>query len=186
MAAKKKVTPKISVLDQLTNKATTWIGSTTSLIVHTIFFIIVFILVTFGLSLDTVLLILTTVVSLEAIYLAIFIQRSVNQQKEAISEEFDELEEAISEDIDQTEAALMKDLDETEKNIFRDLDDTERNISQDIDETEAEISKDIDETEAGIKRHTPKAIEKPFDEVIEELRVIIREEVRQALKDDKK
>jgi ABC-type multidrug transport system fused ATPase/permease subunit len=176
---------KISALDKLTNRATTWIGSTTSLIIHTIFFAIVFVLVAFGLSLDTVLLILTTVVSLEAIYLAIFIQRSVNQQQESIAEEFDDLEEAISEDIDETEAALRKDLDDTEQNIFRDLDDTEKNISQDIDESEAEISKDIDETEAGIKRYTPKAIEKPLDDVIEELRTIIREEVRAALKEKK-
>lgn len=176
---------KVSTLDQLTNRATTWIGSTASLIVHTLFFIITFVLVLFGLSLDTVLLILTTVVSLEAIYLAIFIQRSVNQQQETITEEFDDLEEAISEDIDETEAALRKDLDDTEQNIFRDLDDTEKNISEDIDETEAELSKDIDETEAGIKRHTPKAIEKPLDEVIEELRTIIREEVRAAIKEKK-
>lgn len=162
---------KPSFLDTVTDKATTWVGSTASLIVHTIFFVLAFALIGFGVPLDTILLVLTTVVSLEAIYIAIFIQRSVNQHQETIEEGFEELEEAISEDIDETEAALMKD-----------LDDTEKNISEDIDETEAEISKDIDESERGIVRKTPKALEKPFDDVLEELRTIIREEVRSALK----
>lgn len=161
---------KTSLLDTLTNKATTWIGSTSSLVLHTIFFIVIFVLVLFGLSLDTVLLVLTTVVSLEAIYLAIFIQRSVNQQGQVIASEFDELEEAISEDIDETERAIKKDLDETEQNI-----------SEDIDETEAEISKDIDETELGIVKQTPAVLEKPLDEIVSELRLVVREEIKKAL-----
>ncbi len=160
MAARKKKQTH-NFFDHLTNKATVWMGSSTSIVVHTILFVIVFLLAGFGVSLDTVLLILTTAVSLEAIYLAIFIQRSVNQQSQTIATEFDELEEAISEDIDETEAVLMKDLDDTEK----------------------QLSDDIDETERGIMKQTPKALEKPLDEVIDELRTIIREEVRNAIRD---
>jgi low affinity Fe/Cu permease len=173
MATQKKTLKRkpLNPLDQITNRATVWIGSTASIVIHTVIFLVSFLLVRFGISLDSVLLTLTTVVSLEAIYLAIFIQRSVNLQSQTLATEFDELEEAISEDIDETEAALMKD-----------LDDTEKQISDDIDESEAEISKDIDETERGIVKKTPKALEKPFDAIIEELRGVIREEIKEALR----
>jgi hypothetical protein len=182
MPKKKKQQQKLGLLDSLTNKATAWIGSTSSIIFHTIFFMVIFILVLFGITLDTVLLILTTVVSLEAIYLAIFIQRSVTQQQVVIASEFDELEEAISEDIDETEKALRLDLDDTEAEISKDIDETEKALRDDLDDTEAEISKDIDETEKGIVKKTPQALEKPLDEVIVELRQVIREEIEQALK----
>ncbi len=155
------------LLDRITNKATIWVGSTASIILHTLFFVIIFVLVMFGVSLDTVLLVLTTVVSLEAIYLAIFIQRSVNLQTQTLVEEFDDLEEAISEDIDETEAALMKDLDDTEKNISDDLDETHEAIISNLDEEE--------ETSIGADPETVTAIAK-------ELRKIVREEVQRALR----
>ena len=66
-------------LEKLALNATSWIGSIESLILHTIVFIISFSLVLFGIPFDRVLLVLTTILSLEAIYLAIFIQMSVNQ-----------------------------------------------------------------------------------------------------------
>jgi len=165
---------KDSLLDKFTNRATQWIGSTSSLVAHTFFFVFIFILILFGVEINTVLLVLTTAVSLEAIYLSIFIQRSVNQSQTVISEEFDDLEEAISEDIDETEAALKKD-----------LDDTEHNISEDIDETEAKLGKELDDTEAGIMKSTPKVLEKPLDDITRELRKIIREEIKAALKEKK-
>ena len=57
-----------------------WVGTPSSLIVHTVFFVGIFVLRRFGVSSEDVLLILTTIVSLEAIYLSIFIQMSVNRQ----------------------------------------------------------------------------------------------------------
>lgn len=178
---KKQQSAAINLLDLATNRVTTWIGSTASIIFHTLFFIVSFGLVLFGISFDTVLLILTTVVSLEAIYLAIFIQRSVNQQATTIAGEFDLLEEAISEDIDETERALRQEIDETEKNISEDIDETEVALMKDLDETEKNISDDIDES----VDETPKALEKPLDAVIEELRAVIREEIQNALKEKK-
>src|SRR5580658_762558 len=81
--------------------ATKWIGSTTSLIVHTIFFVLSFALPLFGvISFERMLLVLTTIVSLEAIYLSIFIQMSVNknnQSIEIIQEDIEELGEDIEE-----------------------------------------------------------------------------------------
>lgn len=170
----KKQVKNLPTLDRLANQATVWIGSTASIILHTILFTIAFLLILTGIPADTVLLVLTTIVSLEAIYISIFIQRSVNLQNETLAGEFDQLEEAISEDIDQTEAALMRDLDETE-----------RNISEDIDQTEAEISKDIDETERGIVKKTPKVLEQPMDEIVSEIQKVVREELKQALQEVK-
>ena len=50
------------------------IGSITSVVIHTVLFLGAFTLVLLGVDLDRVLLVLTTIVSLEAIYLSIFIQ----------------------------------------------------------------------------------------------------------------
>ncbi|STD03320.1 DUF1003 domain-containing protein [Chryseobacterium carnipullorum] len=76
----KKETEKKEVLEKIANGITWWVGSIPSLIVHTLFFITSFLLPMLNLvEFDKMLLILTTVVSLEAIYLAIFIQMSVNK-----------------------------------------------------------------------------------------------------------
>jgi len=76
-----------------------WVGTTESLIAHSIFFAISFLSPwVLHVSVDLVLLILTTVVSLEAIYLAIFIQRAVNQQAkrlEGVEDALDDVEESI-------------------------------------------------------------------------------------------
>src|ERR1700733_12079859 len=91
--------------------ATKWIGSTTSLIVLTIFFVLSFALPLFGvISFERMLLVLTTIVSLEAIYLSIFIQMSVNknsQDIEIIQEDIGEIEEDIGE--------IQKDVDEIQE-----------------------------------------------------------------------
>jgi methyl-accepting chemotaxis protein len=99
----------------ITENITAWVGSFSSLIFHTILFIAILLIgTTRALSWDIVLLILTTGVSLEAIYLAIFIQMSVNQQSQTIKEveqDVDEIKEdvgEIQEDID----AIEEDVDE--------------------------------------------------------------------------
>ena len=61
------------------DNATKWIGSTSSLITHTILFAGCFALIVFGVNFERVMLVLTTNVSLEAIYLAIFIQMTVTK-----------------------------------------------------------------------------------------------------------
>jgi hypothetical protein len=61
-------------------KVIVWVGTPTSLIIHTVFFLGMCSLILFGFSSSGVLLVLTTIVSLEAIYLSIFIQMSVNRQ----------------------------------------------------------------------------------------------------------
>lgn len=90
---------KLSFLESISIKLTEWIGTPYSLIAHTLFFVGIFILYLFGLSTDKILLILTTAVSLEAIYLSIFIQMTVNRATESL----EEVEEDI-EDIQEEEA----------------------------------------------------------------------------------
>lgn len=97
-------------LDEFSNKLTCWIGSTQSIIVHTIFFIAIFSLRFLGISAPDILLLLTTIVSLEAIYLAIFIQMTVNKHSEDLEEVSEDIDE-IQEDIDE----IQEDVDEISK-----------------------------------------------------------------------
>ena len=73
-------------IENLAEKSINWVGSISSIIIHTILFILTFILPFFGINFDRVLLILTTIVSLEAIYLSIFIQFTVNKNAEKLNE----------------------------------------------------------------------------------------------------
>jgi peptidoglycan hydrolase CwlO-like protein len=82
----------------------------------------------FGISSEDVLLILTTVVSLEAIYLSIFIQMTVNQHAEELEEVSEDIGE-IQEDVDE----IQKDVDE----IQEDVEDIQGEI---IDEEDPEAS----------------------------------------------
>ena len=81
------------------SNVTTWIGSSTSVILHTLLFITSFVLpYVSSVSFERMLLVLTTIVSLEAIYLSIFIQMSLNMSQQNIEKIGENIEE-ISEDI---------------------------------------------------------------------------------------
>ena len=77
------------------------VGSPTSIIIHSVVFATSFVLAFGGwLSFDRMLLILTTIVSLEAIYLSIFIQMTINfttEDIEEVSEDIEEMQEDIGE-----------------------------------------------------------------------------------------
>ena len=77
------------------------VGSPLSITIHSILFIICFGLAFSGyISFDRMLLILTTIVSLEAIYLAIFIQMTLNyttQSIEEVAEDIGEIQEDVGE-----------------------------------------------------------------------------------------
>lgn len=111
---------KLTILDKTANAVMWWIGSIPSLVAHTIVFVVSFLLPVLGLvHVDKMLLVLTTLLSLEAIYLAIFIQMSVNKSnanidvlKEDIEDIQEDLEE-ISEDIDE----ISEDIDEIQEDI---------------------------------------------------------------------
>lgn len=124
----KKVKPVPTGFPAISLKFTNWVGSVSSLILHTIFFVGSFVLYFFGVDLEKVLLVLTTVVSLEAIYLAIFIQMTVNRNTQSLEEVEEDIDE-IQEDVEEIE----KDIDEMEKDIDE--------IQEDVEE----IEKDDDE-----------------------------------------
>ena len=97
-----------SQVHKLIRAATHWVGSVESIVIHTAVFIVSFAAVWAGvLNFDRMLLVLTTAVSLEAIYLAIFIQLTVNQTTESLEEVEQDIDE-IQEDIDE----LQEDVEE--------------------------------------------------------------------------
>lgn len=104
-------------------KITDWIGSSSSIVLHTIFFIGIFALKFFGFNVNDILLILTTAVSLEAIYLSIFIQMTVNRNTQSLSEVEENIDE-IQEDFD----VLEKDIDEIQEDIDEIQEDGEQEI----------------------------------------------------------
>lgn len=111
-------------------KFTTWVGSPSSLIFHTLVFVIFFAL-SFShiLSWDSMFLILTTLVSLEAIYLAIFIQMSVNRQAASLKEVEKDIGE-IQEDVDE----IQEDVEELSEDV--------EEIQEDIEEISEEEGRD--------------------------------------------
>lgn len=103
-------------LENFASKVTKWIGSIWSIIIHTLIFILFFILIYLGFNPERIMLILTTLVSLEAIYLALFIQMTVNKHSEHIAdiaEDVDEIQEDID-DIQEDIEELNEDEDENE------------------------------------------------------------------------
>src|SRR5436853_592793 len=69
--------------DRAADRIVLKIGSMRSVVLHTILFVAFFAAAIFGLwTYSTMLLVLTTVVSLEAIYLCLFMQNSINRSGE--------------------------------------------------------------------------------------------------------
>jgi len=100
-------------MQQFALTVTRWVGSVQSIVLHTILFILSFALVWGGVvSFDRMLLVLTTVVSLEAIYLSIFIQMTINVQQQSLEEVEADIDE-IQEDIDE----IQEDVDEIQEDV---------------------------------------------------------------------
>lgn len=117
------------------------VGSPTSIIIHTLLFAASFAAAFLGyVSFDRMLLVLTTIVSLEAIYLAIFIQMTINYQGEDIAEvqeDIDEIQEdveEISEDIDE----IQEDVDELQEDVEEISEDVEEMVEEEESEEQAE------------------------------------------------
>lgn len=112
--------------------------------VHTLLFIGIFALRIFGFTTDEILLILTTIVSLEAIYLAIFIQMTVNRSAQSLAEVEENIDE-IQEDIEGVE----KDIDEIQGNIDEIQEDDEKEVDNftvlsNIEKRLSDLMKDIE------------------------------------------
>ena len=137
----------INRLETVALSITRGVGSIWSVIIHTLLFSGAFLLVLFGFEFERVLLVLTTIVSLEAIYLSIFIQMSVNHQARALAsveKEIDEIAEdveGIAEDVE----GIAEDVEEIQEDV--------EEIQEDVDEIQEdmeEIQEDIDELQEDV------------------------------------
>ena len=134
-------------LEQAAIRLTEGIGTIKSLLIHTVLFAGTLSLALFGWEADQILLILTTWVSLEAIYLSIFIQMTVNRNTKSLEEVEEDIEE-IQEDVE----GLEDDFEE---------------ISEEIEDIQAEdIKADMQEEEAKI---TLKNIEDDLDKLMTDI-----------------
>lgn len=147
MVAKNRKDKALNELEKLSFKITNLIGTPMSVIIHTVVFASFFSLIFFGVSLNLVLLILTTLLSIEAIYLALFIQITVNRNTRSLEEVEEDIEE-IQEDVEGLE------------------DDVEE-ISEEIDDIQAEDVKDnMQEAEAKV---TLKNIEDDLEKLVHDI-----------------
>lgn len=122
-----------TILDTLSRKMTYHIGTSTSIVIHTLLFIGIFSLRLFGQSTEEILLILTTAVSLEAIYLAIFIQMTVNRTTESLAGVEEDIDD-IQEDIDDIQEDVSEDSTEDVDmiKVLRDMELRLRELKKDI------------------------------------------------------
>ena len=125
-----------SKVQRIALAVTKGIGSPLSIFLHTIVFAVGFATVLLHvLPLDTLLLILNTIVSLEAIYLALFIQMTVNLTTAAVKEVGEDIE-GIQEDMGE----IQEDIEE----ISEDVDELQEDVEE-ISEDVGEISEDVEE-----------------------------------------
>lgn len=112
-----------------------WIGSPVSLVIHSLIFIVFFMVsILRWVPWDLMLLILTTLVSLEAIYLAIFIQMTVNRQSRSLKE--------VEEDV----GDIQEDIEELGENVEGLKEDVE-DIQEDIEELGEDLKEDAEDAE---------------------------------------
>jgi low affinity Fe/Cu permease len=134
-----------------------WIGSVPSLIFHSILFICFFILTLVGpFPQTTVLLVWNTLVSLEAIYLAIFIQFTVNRNTKSLQEVESDIDE-IQEDVDEIQEdveELGEDMDEIQEDIEEMSEDLEELSEDDVAEEklQKEYASNVDRLTDDIRR----------------------------------
>ncbi len=152
-------------------RITTWVGSVPSLITHSCVFTGFFVLSFMGfLAWDLMFLILTTIVSLEAIYLAIFIQMTVNRQAkelEEVSEDIDEIQEdieEIQEDVDE----IQEDVEEITEDVEEMQEDVEEIAEEDLAEERAEEERKKNQAQ------TLDALTKDVRKLLEELESLKR------------
>ena len=121
--------PTSNKLEKTFISFTKWIGSIQSIILHTVFFLGALSLPFLGINFEKVLLVVTTVVSLEAIYLSLFIQMSVNRTTQALAVVEHDIEE-LSDDVEE----IGDDVEEIQKDI--------EEIQEDVEDLNEEEKKD--------------------------------------------
>jgi uncharacterized protein YoxC len=143
-----KTVKPMNLIEKMSLKTTDWIGTPASLLVHTLLFIAILALSFFGFGIDQILLILTTAVSLEAIYLAIFIQMTVNRNTKSLLEVEEDIDE-IQEDVEGLEGEvdeLSEDVEDISEDIAEDdtFDKHTRDSLRDISQSLKKLEMDLD------------------------------------------
>ena len=169
---------KLNSLENFSIKLTESIGTSKSVLIHSFLFVGIFALYFVGFDIDKILLILTTAVSLEAIYLSIFIQMTINRNTESLKEVEKDVDE-IQEDVDE----IQEDVDEIQKDVDEIQEDVDE-IQEDVEGIEDEVvdmSKDIDNIQAEDDKEDKYAIEhavqtqKMISMIENQMKVIISE-----------
>ncbi len=157
------------------------IGSIASLVLHTIFFIVAFLLsILHVVEWQIMLLVLTTVVSLEAIYMAIFIQIAVNRNTEQLREVEEDIDE-IQEDVEEL-GEDVEDIQEDIEEISEDIDEIQEDVEEMTDEEkEAEAGKQLVREERVIREKKERRERKEFDEA--EILTKLTSDVERLLRD---
>ena len=124
-----KSSSKLNTLENFSIKLTESIGTSKSVLIHSFLFVGIFALYFVGFDIDKILLILTTAVSLEAIYLSIFIQMTINRNTESLKE--------VEKDVDE----IQEDVDEIQEDV-EGIEDEVVDMSKDIDNIQAEDDKE--------------------------------------------
>lgn len=150
-----------------TDKITSWVGTPISIVAHTVVFIGIFGLQFVGISFDQILLILTTAVSLEAIYLAIFIQMSVNRTSQSLAK-VEEHVENVKEDVE--------DIAEDVEDIQEDVEDVKEDVGQ-LEENVDEIQEDVEDIQEDAQEDdmTDKHVTNTLATIAQQLAVIQKE-----------
>jgi hypothetical protein len=104
------------------DNAIRWVGTPQSLVAHSVFFMLMLSLPFFGVDPALSLLILTTVVSLEAIYISIFIQMGVNRHA----------------DEQMKTTQVLSDLEDTIDDVQETIEDVQETIDEEMREVEDE------------------------------------------------
>ncbi len=139
----------------------TWIGSVPSIIFHSVVFA-GFAILTYSniFPSNTVLLVWNTLVSLEAIYLAIFIQYTVNRNTRSLEE--------VEEDIDE----IQEDVDEIQEDV-EDLGEDLGEIQEDIEEMSEDIEELSEEDKEEERQEELRAAN--IDKLTEDIRRVLRD-----------
>jgi uncharacterized membrane protein len=131
-----------------------WIGSPASLVLHTFAFVGFFaVSILRWVPWDLMLLVLTTVVSLEAIYLAIFIQMTVNRQSQSlkeVEEDVGDIQENI-EELGENVEELGENVEELGENV-EELGENVEDLKEDVEDIQEDIGEDTDD-ELREKKH---------------------------------
>ena len=126
------------------------IGSVKSLFIHTGLFVGSFCLYFLGVEMDSILSVVTNIVSLEAIYLSILIQMSVNFQSKKL----------------ELVAADVEDLQEDVEDIQSNVEDIQENV-EDIQENVEDMQEDDDDEDDDDLKEIRNTLEKLMKEVVE-------------------